>query len=705
MQLNTEQQAAVNHLNGPLLVLAGAGSGKTRVITSRIAKLIEGGVSPKQIVAVTFTNKAAAEMRERIQKAVHFAPLICTFHALGVRILRESIESLGYKRNFTIYDEDDALKLLRTCLKEIGIENKKITPKAIKQLISKAKNQLQEPQVDDTSSEIEQAAPQIFKLYQSKLFEASAVDFDDLLYLPVKLFEEFPKVLEIYQDRFEHLLIDEYQDTNKAQYALALQLAQKNKNLFVVGDPDQSIYTWRGANIENILNFEKDWPGAKVIKLEQNYRSTSNILEAANALVSCNESRFKKNLWSDLGEGEKIYQYNAYNDREESSFIVQKIEDFTVFGDASLKDMVIFYRTNAQSRPFEDELLKRNMPYVILGGISFYQRREIKDLLAFLRLVENPSDTVSFQRTINLPKRGFGDASIIKIVNIAKANHWTIVEACEKILFDSSLIKLNLRQKEGLQEYVKLLTALKKESAESAIQELVYQVVQQSKYLDVIKLEPDTYDDRKANIDELIAKDSDWEEEAEEASLAKFLEELTLSSQQDKMDDSDRLTLMSFHNGKGLEFDTVFMAGMEETLFPHINCLNTAQGVEEERRLCYVGMTRAKKALYLTCATNRFIWGGVRTMRPSRFLKEIPPNYFQPSKASLAYSHKPKYSSQEAPSSSFSKGELVLHNDFGIGKVINIKESSLGITYDVTFQNDGNTKTLLAKYAKLSPIS
>ncbi len=705
--LNPQQDEAVHHVHGPLLVLAGAGSGKTRVITCRIAKLIENGIDPRQIVAVTFTNKAATEMRERVEREVQRAPLICTFHSLGVRILRESIHHLGYKNHFVIYDEEDANKILRTCIRELGIEDKKITPKALKQVISRAKNHLKEPDPDDDASPVLQIAPKVYKLYQLKLFEASAVDFDDLLYLPVRLFREFPKVLEVYQNRWQQILVDEYQDTNMAQYVLASLLVEKRKNFFVVGDPDQSIYTWRGANIENILNFEKDWPEAQIVRLEQNYRSTSNILQAANHLVDCNESRFKKELWSDLGEGEKIHSFRAFNEREEAFYIIQEIVKSKKAKGLSLKDMVIFYRTNAQSRPFEDELLKRNLPYTILGGVSFYQRKEIKDVLAFLRLLENPADLVSFMRTIHLPKRGIGDASLAKIIALSHARQEPVLSTCEYLIKPDASLKLSQKQMTGMQEYVKLLAKLKELKLGSSLQELVYQTVQQTGYLGLIKLDPDTYEDRKANIDELIGKAIEWEEQAETPTLSCFLEELTLNTSERHSDDSsDRLTLMTLHNGKGLEFHTVFISGMEETLFPHINTLNTNQGVEEERRLCYVGMTRAKRALYLTHTTTRFIWGGPRSMRPSRFLREIPSQYYVNDTEDddfESFEEKSPQSGKET--AAFSEGHQVFHHDFGAGQVMKVGSSSLGVTYEVTFQKDGKTKTLLAKYAKLKSLS
>lgn len=712
INLNPEQHIAVEHTSGPLLVLAGAGSGKTRVITNRILRLLEKGFSANQILAVTFTNKAAAEMRERVAHQTSNPPLICTFHSLGVRILRESIEHLGYQKNFVIYDEEDAIKILKNCLKELNVDEKAASPKAFKHIISQAKNQLKEP-VADSNSIVGQIAPQVFKLYQEKLFESSAVDFDDLLFLPVRLFKECPEVLKTYQKRWQHLLVDEYQDTNHAQYELASLLVADHHNFFVVGDPDQSIYTWRGANIQNILNFEKDWGKAKIIRLEQNYRSTCNILEAANHLIENNENRFKKNLWSNLGEGEKIYIYQAHSERDEATFIIDRLLQVKRKNQINFKDMVIFYRTNAQSRPFEDELLRRNIAYDMVGGMSFYQRREIKDVLAYLRLIENPADIVSFLRAINLPKRGLGEATLAKLISFANENHWPIFATCQKVVDNRQLLHLTPKQYEGLQDFINLIASLKKLSTQVPLHELVYQTIQQSGYLNFIKLEPDTLEDRKANIDELVGKAIEWEDLNPNVTLSDFLADLTLNTTQNEKESSDKLVLMSLHNGKGLEFHTVFIAGMEETLFPHINCIDSADGIEEERRLCYVGMTRAKRALYLTYTLNRFIWGAARGMRPSRFLREIPPQYVQKVSAN---SYEPSYSSKpsmvtkrplEIPSeksSEFNAGDVVMHYDFGVGKILKVKESSLGVTYEISFQNDGSTKTLLGKYAKLNKL-
>lgn len=414
--LNQEQNDAVETLKGPLLVLAGAGSGKTRVVTYRIVSLLQSGVPPSKILGLTFTNKAAGEMKERVEKLTKNHVLICTFHSLGARMLRESIHTLGYGRDFTIYDEDDAIKLIKVCLDELGIADKKIDPYAIKKLISDAKNKLQGPEkaFSNDRSPASEVFPAVYQKYQDRLKSYNAVDFDDLLYLPVTLLFLNPELLESYQNRWEYLLIDEYQDTNQAQYQFVRLLVARTGNICVVGDPDQSIYSWRGANIKNILNFESDYPGAKVIRLEQNYRSRSNILEAANKLIGYNYNRFEKKLWSALGPGEKIKHFSAFSDRDEAQFVLDKIRYYHEHKKIPLKDIVIFYRTNAQSRVFEDRLLFNRVPYTIVGGLSYYQRREIKDILAFLRMVQSGADFISFVRTINLPKRGIGEATLQK---------------------------------------------------------------------------------------------------------------------------------------------------------------------------------------------------------------------------------------------------------------------------------------------------
>lgn len=635
--LNHAQIEAVNHIEGPLLVLAGAGSGKTRVVTCRIAQLIESGVSPSRILAVTFTNKAAGEMRERIHALLpRFGyPTICTFHSLGVRILRESIQYLGYAQNFTIYDEEDSNKLLKGCLQSVGISKE---TKTFRVLISNAKNALQSPSeadISDLPHSIKKVFPEVYSLYQQRLKESNALDFDDLLYLTVRLFQKHPDVLAQYQERWPYLLIDEYQDTNHAQYMMARLIVGEKRNIFVVGDPDQSIYSWRGANIENILNFERDYPGAKVVRLEQNYRSTTNILDAANSLIQYNNSRYEKNLWSNLGEGNKITLFVGETEREEAGFVVNEIERLHTLHQIPLSQMTIFYRTNFQSRLFEDFLLRKRLPYVIIGGISFYQRKEIKDLLAFLRMTASNHDVVSFERTINLPKRGIGLTTIEKIRASAAEEEIPLFTYCEKLAREKAEVsaeafRLTTKQREGLNEYVSMIQKLRGIMETSSLQKFVIETVRQTHYLDVLREDKETFEDRKGNVDELVAKAHEWEVMNDSNNLEAFLEELSLKGSIDEANFSgDKINLMTLHNGKGLEFNVAFLVGMEEDLFPHANSRNSYDALEEERRLCYVGMTRAKQRLYLTAAETRFLWGQHRMMRPSRFLREIPKKFLE----------------------------------------------------------------------------
>lgn len=635
-QLNPEQKVAAMHIDGPLLVLAGAGSGKTRVVAYRIAYLIEHGVHPAQILAVTFTNKAAQEMQERIHTLLRGSfheshPTICTFHSLGVRILRESAHHLGLTTNFLIYDEEDSSKLLKGCLQALNVK-KDGEFKVYRNCISTAKNQLQGPSDLPTAElphSVQETLSEVYKLYQQRLKEANALDFDDLLYLTVKLLQQHPAVLAAYQARWPYLLIDEYQDTNHAQYLMARLIVGNRRNIFVVGDPDQSIYSWRGANIQNILNFEKDYPGAKIIRLEQNYRSRKNILDAANRLIKNNASRFEKNLWSDRGEGEKITLFVGDSEREEAGFVVHEIERLHTFHHISYSEMTIFYRTNFQSRIFEDFLLRKRIPYVIVGGISFYQRKEIKDTLAFLRMISSDYDSVSFERTINLPKRGIGLSTIEKIRAASSDTQTPILQYCKSLLFaNEGDIRLTAKQKEGIKEYVELIENLRLLQKEVPLEKLVIETIRQSRYLEVLREDKETFDDRKGNLDELISKAHEWEMLNDSPSLDFFLEELSLKSSLDEARFSnEKVNLMTLHNGKGLEFDTAFLVGMEEDLFPHANSRDTYEAIEEERRLCYVGMTRAKERLYLTAAETRFIWGSHRMMRPSRFLREIPKEF------------------------------------------------------------------------------
>lgn len=723
-KLNPQQIEAVRTLEGAVLVLAGAGSGKTRVVTSRIVYLIENGIPPSSILGVTFTNKAASEMRERVQRMTRNQVLICTFHSLGARILRQAIEALGYRRDFTIYDEEDVDKLLKSILAEFKTDDKKMETKPFRHFITHAKSRLLEPdQISsaDLTTDLEQAFPQVYALYQRKLREYQAVDFDDLLFLTVKLLRENPHILARYQEQWAFVLIDEYQDTNDPQYQIARMLVEKRGNLFAVGDPDQSIYSWRGANIQNILNFERDYPGAKVIRLEQNYRSTMNILNTANSLISHNTNRYEKELWSELGEGEKIKLFVGQDERAEADFVATQIEHHRS-NNVSLNEMVVFYRTNAQSRVFEDYLLFRGIPYVIVGGVSFYQRREIKDILAYLRISQSGADYISFVRTINLPKRGLGDATIEKIRHHANQEGMTIMGYCEALLNDAPLkamLRLSAKQKESLASYVKIVHALKQLSKEGSIRNLVLAAIEQTGYMDYLAEDKETYSDRRENLDELISKAVEWEISAPDPSLEAFLEELSLKSSLDETDQSrERLSLMTIHNGKGLEFTAAFLVGLEEDLFPHVNSKDGLEEIEEERRLCYVGVTRAKEFLYLSYCHTRYLWGTLRMQKASRFLMEMPRENmekFVPPRRNVN-----KYA-EEIPSSSrknvvyiekpmpqqihvFEAGDKIFHKDFGIGEVQEAYEGSMGLTYKVLFDKDQSLKTLVAKYAVLNRI-
>lgn len=616
-KLNSRQIQAVSILEGPVLVIAAAGTGKTRVVTTRIIHMIQHGISPHQILGLTFTNKAASEMKERVEKMTQCHVLISTFHSLGARILRESIGKLGYSSNFTIYDEEDASKLLGSILEQMGIKLKKGEIKGWRSAVSKTKNDLVE------NFDLP-AFPQVYQKYCEELKNCNAVDFDDLLYLPVKLFQDHPEILENYQRRWTHLLIDEYQDTNEAQYSFVKLLAGETPNLFVVGDPDQAIYSWRGANIRNILQFEKDFTGAQVIRLEQNYRSRSTILQAANALIQHNERRYEKELWSDRGEGEKIGYYTAYNDREEAQFIASRVRFHQRHG-ISLNEMAVFYRTNAQSRTLEDRFLSLGIPYVIVGGLSFYQRREIKDILAYLRLLVSDHDMIAFSRALNIPKRGIGDVTLGKIITLSQMEATPILETCRSVVAGKTF---SAKIRQGLEDFLKNIDALREMATNAPIEKIIKETIFETDYLTYLKEEPETLDDRKENLNELIAKGIEWDLAHQNSSLSEFLEELSLKSNFDDIPNlNERVSLMTLHNGKGLEFEVAFIAGLEEDLLPHINSKDSPDLIEEERRLCYVGITRAKEFLYLTHAQIRYLWGAERFQRPSRFLKEIPSEY------------------------------------------------------------------------------
>lgn len=737
-RLNSEQQRAAIHTTGSVLVLAGAGSGKTRVVALRIAYLIAQGISASNILGLTFTNKAAQEMKERVNSFVGQNVLISTFHSLGVKILRESIHHLGYSRDFSIYDEEDVEKLLKTLSKEVVSGEAKIDLKVARKTISSWKNSLLLPEALGVIETPEFGL--LYELYIRRMKEYNAVDFDDLLFLPAHLFRTFPEVLSIYQARWRYLLVDEYQDTNAVQYELVRLLVATHKNLFVVGDPDQSIYSWRGANINNILNFEKDYPGSITIRLEQNYRSTKTILQAANSVIQNNAQRFKKSLWSDGKEGEKIGIFQAATERDEAGFVSRAIQKLNTTHNIPLNDMVIFYRTNFQSRVFEDEFLQKRIPYVIVGGISFYLRREVKDILSFLRLLEYPNDIVSFMRVVNLPKRGFGEKFLEKIILTAREAGMPLLSFFKQVAQQQSFSLLNFsvseKQRNGWTDFATIMQQLQNIKETKSLAEVVQAAISETKYLEVIDADPESKQERRENLGELTVKAIEWETAqegplqeglAQESSanknslLAKFLEEISLVSATDGLDpDQEHVCLMTAHNGKGLEFRIVFLVGMEEELFPHINSYKSHDGMEEERRLFYVGITRAKEQLFISHVALRHLWGGIRSMRQSRFLREIP-EQLRKKTTEQSFDLKQSFDSmqnfnvKQAPAApvaapvaaaikQFVCGEIVFHPDFGVGRVEAIQESSLGATYQVLFQKDNASRKLLASHAPLSSI-
>ncbi len=699
-ELNPQQKIAAEHMEGPMLVLAGAGSGKTRVVTCRIAHLLEVGVPSSEIMALTFTNKAADEMRVRIKRMADQYVLTSTFHSLGARILRESISAIGYRNDFAIYDENDSLQLLKNCLATMGYKDEKGLLKSLRSAISNAKNDLLSPNdlSKDFRTRTDQLLKDVFVAYQGKLKEYNALDFDDLLYLTVKLFRESKETIEHYQKRWSFILIDEYQDTNAAQYFMTKLLVEKHNNIFVVGDPDQSIYSWRGANIQNILEFEKDYENAQVITLEQNYRSTSNILEAANGLIQHNEERYEKKLWSDLGTGEKIGIYIAKNERQEALFVVEELVRKTKEEHLPFRECVIFYRTNSQSRTFEDALLKYQIPYVIYGGLSFYQRREIKDILSLLRMVVSDSDFLAFARTINLPKRGIGQATLVKLRDAAENSSLPILTLVRKLLSrETEVVKLTKKVEEGITDYLHTLRTLKEMlSDDKPLEEIIQAAIENSNYECVLREDPETHEDRKSNLEALINKSAEWSSERETPTLVAFLEELSLKSSLDDRPAYDSVRMMTLHNGKGLEFSLTFIVGMEEDLFPHINSKDSVETLEEERRLCYVGMTRAKQFLYLTASIYRFMWGTSKVMCPSRFLKEVPQHFL------ISFSEEDLIETDDdwGEETGFKAGTTVFHKDFGKGIIKKSYKTSLGLTYDVEFLESNSTRSLVGKYAK-----
>ncbi|MGE5808828.1 MAG: DNA helicase PcrA [Nitrospirota bacterium] len=743
-QLNPPQREAVLHGDGPLLILAGAGSGKTRVITCRIAHLIrERGVDPGSILAVTFTNKAATEMKERLERMLgitlgrgidHGGLWISTFHSTCVRILRRHIDRIGYKRSFVIYDETDRSSLIKACVSDLRIDAERYLPRAIAAKISSLKNNLtgvEEFVRTNSGFGFDDAVARVYALYEEKLRESDGLDFDDPLLQTVRLFERDRDTLGYYQNIFHHILIDEYQDTNHAQYRLVRLLTAERQNLCVVGDDDQSIYKFRGADIANILNFEKDYPAAKVIKLEQNYRSTQNILGAAGAVVARNLGRKPKELWTERRGGDRIICYKAFDEKDEARFICRSIQKEVDEG-RSLRQIAVLYRTNAQSRALEDALRNWGTPYRIFGGLRFYDRKEIKDVIAYLRVLQNPSDIVSLRRIINVPARGIGDTTIEKLEEAAAIARIGLYQTA----LEAEHTGIASAAKKKLKEFTGIMERMRADLGRMTLTELVRRVIQDSGYGAALEREKSVESRiRLENLNELLTATEDFQEQNRDASPAAFLDQVALitdaeqqSSAEGRRGGADAVTLMTLHNAKGLEFAVVFMAGMEEGLFPHSRSAESEEELEEERRLCYVGITRAKERLILTHAAERRLYGYPQANLVSRFVQEIPDGamdwegtdmpaaisfrdratWERPSSDADRKGTPERFSAtataeKPGPADRYYKGAVVRHAKFGLGTVQRSEGSGDDRKISVSFPGHG-VKTLALKYANLEVI-
>jgi len=712
--LNEEQKEAVLTTDGPVLVIAGAGSGKTRLLTHRIAYLVEGKrISPRNILAVTFTNKAAEEMKERVKKllggthsfgAYSSGPWMGTFHHISVRILRTEIEKIGYKRSFIIYDNADQLALMKKIMKEKQISTDQFNPRAVLAVISKAKGELQNLE-DYISGEsfFERVVAQLHGAYQQNLKENNALDFDDLLQKTVEILKNFPDVLEKYQDIFRYIMVDEYQDTNRAQYVLVNLLAERHRNLCVVGDDWQSVYAFRGADVRNILNFEEDYPEAKVVKLERNYRSTQKILDAAHGVIAKNVRRKDKKLWTEQKGGHDIVIQKMRDEQEEADFIVSEISRLKDEEKLNLDEFVVLYRTNAQSRALEEAFLDAALPYRIVGGLRFYERKEIKDFLAYLRFISNPQDEMSLVRIINLPARGIGAATLKKISDARREKNSDFIEALKNAGGSEGL---SVPKAEIISKFGALMDRLRDEAARVPLTDLMDSILVETGYQKLLLAEGELGQIRYENVRELFTVAEKYNAIKDGSGLATFLEEVTLMASADNIDSRSGLVhLMTLHSAKGLEFNTVFIAGMEEGLFPHSRSLLDERELEEERRLCYVGITRAKKRIYLLWATARNIFGSLRVNIASRFLDDIPeelikkPEEFDLKKFSEKLDKKKTDSSENRNIISFKDGERVQHPVFGEGVVISAKDDLLTIAFMKT-----GLKKISAAYTKLKKI-
>lgn len=741
--LNPQQAEAVINTEGPMLIMAGAGSGKTKVLTCRVANLLQKGVRPYRILAITFTNKAAAEMRERVNNMSGPAAKdvwLFTFHAFCARFLRMEIDKLpGYNKNFAIYDTDDTKKLIKGILKELNIDDNRFSPNKILNKISEAKNKLIDAehfsQSIDSVDFNDKKVAEVYERYQTQLKLNNALDFDDLLMLSIKLLQENKEVREKYQERFDYLLVDEYQDTNHVQYLLTKILAEKHRNICVVGDADQSIYGWRGADIQNILDFEKDYPDAKVIKLEQNYRSTQIILDAANAVIENNTGRKPKNLWTDNKGGAEITYFCANDGRDEARFVIEQVQNLQQTKGKKLGDMAVLYRTNAQSRIFEEMLVKSGISYNMVGSLKFYERKEIKDIIAYLRVIFNPADSLSLLRIINVPKRGIGDASLAKIQAYAAANNVSLFEAVSNA---AAIDGLSSRFVSKLDDLSRIIFEMMNQIDEIPVANLINLLLNETGYVKELENEntPQSQN-RIQNLNEFITFAQEFDENEEERTLENFLASVALVSDIDESEiDSDAITLMTLHSAKGLEFPIVFIVGMEENIFPSAQAINKEweddSKMEEERRLCYVGITRAKEKLYLSSAKARTIYGEDQYNKPSRFLFEIPQNLIKTIKRQERFSVlenfkqvSEKYSARpQKPASTFNPhsfmpqktaaaaggtgtrfntGDRVSHSKWGEGMVVSVKDSPDGQEVKVAFAGAG-VRSLLTKYAVLKKL-
>lgn len=726
--LNDRQCEAVKHTAGPLLITAGAGSGKTKVLTCRIAHLLELGVAPYRILAITFTNKAAKEMKERVTNLVGAQAdsiWLSTFHSFCAKLLRFEVDGFhGYTRNFTIYDSSDQLVLVKDCLKKLNLDDKQFMPRSVLGTISSAKNVLMDAKAfaAQASDFYEQKVADVYALYQEKLRENNAVDFDDLLFLAVRLLQEKEDIREKYQSRFQYILVDEYQDTNHAQYALTKILAARWRNICVVGDADQSIYAWRGADIRNIIDFTRDYPDAASIKLEQNYRSTKTILHAANAVIDNNESRPKKTLWTENPAGNKIIHYQAQTEHDEADYIAGVIYNRHEISHEPYGDMAILFRTNAQSRVLEEKLMRYAIPYTMVGGTKFYDRKEIKDVLAYLRLLYNPEDSLSLTRIINVPKRNIGATTMEHVAAYAEEQGISLFEA----LSSTDEIPVTKRARTSLENFAAMIFDLLNDIEGKDVLSLIETVIKQTGYGDMLDKEAEhdpQGESRKENVGEFLSVAKDYMDSNPDGNLQDFLENVALVSDVDDFESSDsKVTLMTLHAAKGLEFPVVFLTGLDEGLFPHSRTLLDPSQVEEERRLAYVGITRAERQLYVTNAITRTMYGRISAYMPSRFLAEIPPQLMEdyhrksampqsrttavPGKQRVSILTKPVASSlpkKHAVTDTFAKGDKVRHKIWGIGTVLDVIGEGTNMQMKIQFPTKG-VRQVVVKYAPLEKV-